>query len=152
LPWPSFPEAAALAGLSGAAANPDAIPFDDGVSNLLKHAFNLDLALPFTGDLPSRQRAGSLPRSGLSHDPSGSRWRVEFIRRKDPRLSYTATKSTSLAAGSFVPIAAQPLIEDIPGFSAWERVTLEEPVDPATTPHFFSRLEVEWLPPPAGDE
>lgn len=141
LPWPSFPEAAAMAGLAGLDASPDATPFHDGLPNLLKHAFNLNLATPYSGHLPNGIPAG-VPKSGIFHDETGSQWRIEFIRRKDPRLSYKPTKSNTLTNRSFVPMTAQPTIENIPGFPAWEHVTIHEPVDPFLTPRFFSRIEV----------
>jgi hypothetical protein len=34
-------------------------------------------------------------------------------------------------------------VEGIPGFPAWDHVTINEPVDLLTTPRFFSRVEVE---------
>lgn len=142
LPWPSFPETTALAGLSGTDAEPGATPFHDGVPNLLKHAFNLSLATPYA-DVVFNGIAAGLPEAGLVRNETGSRWRVAFVRRKDPRLTYTPMKSTSLANGSFVPMTGTPLGEDIPGFPAWERATVDEIVDPAITPRIFSRLEVK---------
>jgi len=142
LPWPSFPEATALAGLSGTDAEPGATPFHDGVPNLLKHAFNLSLATPYAGAVFNGIPAG-LPEAGLVRNETGSRWRVAFVRRKDPRLTYTPMKSTSLTIGSFLPMTGTSLVEDIPGFPAWERATVDEFVEPAISPRFFSRLEVK---------
>lgn len=142
LPWPSFSEAADLAGLGGADANPNATPFGDGVSNLLKYAFNVGLAEPYTNAAPNGT-PGGLPKAGLVESETGSHWRVEFVRRKDPRLTYTPMKSTSLAEESFVPMNGLLVAEDISGFPAWERVTIDEPVNPASTLRFFSRLRVE---------
>jgi hypothetical protein len=57
---------------------------------------------------------------------------------------------THIADSSFVPMTAQPLVENIPGFPAWERVIVEEPVDPAVSPRLFSRIQVAWSDAPGG--
>ncbi|WP_367874357.1 hypothetical protein [Luteolibacter sp. Populi] len=142
VPWPSFQEAAALAGLEGAAAGSEAEPFNDGVPNLLKHAFNLSLALPYTGEVASGF-PGGLPRGEFVRGETGDHWRIGFVRRKDPRLAYAPMKSTGLTQAAFEPVTADAIVEGIPGFPAWDHVTISEPVDLLTTPRFFSRVEVE---------
>ena len=122
----------------GPAAELDATPFGDGVGNLLKVAFNMDL----TGSDSSVMEAGGT--SGLPTyliDDSGAQtvFKVEFVRRKSSGLTYTAMKSTTLS--SFVPMTGATTVTDINGL--WERVVVEEPCDPMTTPKCFSRVQVE---------
>ena len=135
-----YEQAASAAGLTGNAALPNAIPFHDGVPNLLKFAFGLDLA----GSDARRMTSGGtigLPTAYL-HENGGTVFRVEYLRRKNSGLTYTPKKSTSLMGGSFTPLTGTPMVSDIGDGSLWERVTIDEPYNPATTPKLFTVVEV----------
>ncbi|MFO1438783.1 MAG: choice-of-anchor D domain-containing protein [Verrucomicrobiaceae bacterium] len=129
---------ASSAGLGASTGGLDSNPASDGLSNLLKYAFNLNPAvvdlhtlLPGTGTsgLPTVQRTGSGP---------GSVFRIEFIRRTTGGITYLPEKSTTLS--SWAPITTTPTVTPIaPG---WERVIIEEPADPATVDKIFSRVRV----------
>jgi hypothetical protein len=138
-PLAEFSALAAASGLSGDEALLDAIPFDDGVENLLKFAFNMNLAAPDVSTLADGGNSG-LPVAGLDESGDTPVWRVEFVRRKGSGLTYTPQISSTLEADSFAPMTGTPTVTDID--EEWERVVVEEPCDPATTPRCFSRIEV----------
>ncbi len=138
---PTFEEWAGAAGLTGADdAGPSAIPFGDGVENLLKYAFNL------TGSGPDRRvlvaGTGTAGLPCITLDRSVPALRFEYLRRKGSGLTYIPQLSTDLIA--WQPLAATPVVADID--AAWERVVIAEPCDPATIPRLFGRVAVV-LPP-----
>ncbi len=128
------------AGLSGPDGELAAIPFDDGVPNLLKFAFNMNLA---GADSSTMTAGGSSGLPTYSIDSSGAEtvWKVEFVRRKGSGLVYQPMKSTTL--GDFVPMTGEATVTDIPGETEWERVIVAEPCDPTTTPRCFSHVVVD---------
>ena len=131
-------DAFSTSGLSGDDALPDATPFSDGVPNLLKYAFNMNLAGPDSSTLAAGGSSG-LPVTSLDESGPEPVLRVEFVRRKGSGLIYTAQHSTGLNA--FEPMTGTTTVTDIDG--QWERVVVEEPCNPATTPQCFSRVAVE---------
>ncbi|MBK8092785.1 MAG: choice-of-anchor D domain-containing protein [Verrucomicrobiaceae bacterium] len=126
------------AGLSAVNGAPNANPLGDGISNLLKYAFDLNptavdlhILTPATGTsgLPTVERTGS----GAS-----TVFRIEFIRRISGGITYLPQKSNDLNIWS--PITTTPTVTPIsPG---WERVLIEEPADPALVNKIFSRVRV----------
>ena len=134
-----FDNLAAAAGLSGAAAQPTATPFGDGVPNLLKYAFQMNLAGPDVHVLPSGGNSG-LPIAQLVGIGGQTFYQVEFIRRKGSGLIYTPQKSTTLAPGSFGAMTGAITVQNLG--AECERVIVLEPVDLTTTPNFFTRLQV----------
>jgi sugar lactone lactonase YvrE len=144
-PTERFEKAAYAAGLRGADALPNATPFGDGVPNLLKYAFNMDLSRPDNSTLAPDGIAG-LPGHQLNQAGDSFVWRVEFLRRKQSGLVYTPLKSTVPPIDSFVPLSAPPTVTRID--QQWERVVIEESFDPHTTPRIFTRVTVELPSPP----
>ena len=132
-------DAAVAAGLFGGAAAPLAEPFDDGVPNLLKYAFNMNLAGPDTSSMAAGGNSG-LPGGGLVEVDGETFWRVEYVRRIGSGLTYTPKKSISLDPGSFVPLTGTQAVTSIDG--EWERVTVDEPCDPGTAATCFSHVVV----------
>lgn len=132
-------DAIAAAGLSGDDAPPLAEPFGDGVPNLLKYAFNMNLAGPDTSQMAAGGNSG-LPGGGLVEAGGQTFWQVEYVRRKGSGLVYTPKKSTTLVPESFVPLTGTQSVTSIDG--EWERVTVNEPCDPATTATCFSHVDV----------
>ena len=133
------------AGLSGLDRLPDAMPFRDGVSNLLKLAFNMDLSGFDNGELVPGAESG-LPSFRLVLSGDEFVWRVEYLRRRDSMIHYSVVKSTSLRPDDFHPMSgseevSQVFIDDETGVE-WERVVIEESVDLAATPRLFGRVEV----------
>ena len=131
-------QAAGLMGLNGL---PEATPFDDGVNNLLKYAFNLDLSGP-----DSRV----LEPSGVSGLPFGETFgvagdlffRFEYVGLTNNEVIYEPQMSPTLEPGSFVPIPGVPSQESID--TEWERFTFETPIDPENTPRNFFRVDVRF--------
>ncbi len=147
-------EALENAGLAELDATPAATPFGDGVENILKYAFNLDLSGP---DNRAMKKDGSsgLPGGGwvdgtasfMARSADGGiengnqkHWRIQFVRKKRSGLVYAAKKSTTLEAGSFVVLTGEETVEDID--EEWERVSILEPVDPTIDKRFFTKVEV----------
>lgn len=129
------------AGLGGSDAALLAAPNDDGVPNLIKYAFNMDLTAPDNNSMSSGGNGG-LPVGNLAENEAGEPvLRVEYVRRKGSGLVYSAVKSSTL--GTFTPMVGQVTVETIGGpGSQWERVIVDEPCDPATVDQCFSRVEV----------
>ncbi|MEO7317778.1 MAG: hypothetical protein ABIZ56_02190, partial [Chthoniobacteraceae bacterium] len=134
-----FDNVAAAAGLSGPAAAPNATPFGDGIANLLKYAFEMNLARPDVHPLPPSGNSG-LPSAQLVNIGGQTYWQFEFIRRKASGLIYTPLKSTSLALGSFVPMTGTRMVQNIG--AECERVIVLEPATPDITPAFFGKIQV----------
>lgn len=134
--------AAADAGLSGPDAAALATPFGDGVENLVKYAFNMDLGAADTSSLTPGSGSSGLPVFELDESGPSTVFSVEFIRRKGSGLVYTAKSSPDLGAGSFVEMNGSVVVEPILGNDEFERVTVSEPCDPATTPRCFGIVEV----------
>lgn len=102
----------------------DLTPQNDGVSNLLKFAFNLDPTKPDVRQLTAGggQTAG-LPAASVVNN----RLRIEFIRRKsatNPGITYTPLCGSDLSGWS-LPLTNESVASID---TEWERVTLEGPV------------------------
>jgi sugar lactone lactonase YvrE len=132
--------AMAAAGLTGANAMLNAIPHNDGMQNLLKYAFNMNLSGP---DSRTMAAGGSAGLPGITAQPNGgaSIFRFEFLRRIGSGLIYTAEKSGELTnPSSWLPLSDVPTV--IPVNATWERVIYEETYDASTTPRCFGRVVV----------
>lgn len=128
---------ASAAGLTGASALPAAMPFHDGVCNLLKYASNMNAGGPDIRRLNQGTGTAGLPVFTL--DRSGPEtFTVEFLRRKASGLVYTPKRSTNL--GSFVPMTGTPTVTGID--ATWERVVVKETVNTSATPRLFGIVEV----------
>lgn len=134
-----FALAMAAAGLSGDDALPDATPFHDGVGNLLKFAFNMNLEGPDARMMLPGGQAG-LPVFYFEVVEGESVWRLEYVRRREGGLTYEPVKSSTLAPGSFIPMTGVEMVEVID--AVWERVTIDEPYSPLTAPKMFGVVEV----------
>lgn len=135
-----YEQAVSAAGLTGAEAQANATPRGDGVKNILKYAFNMNLAasdmrvlLPGTGTagLPSVVLEGAGPIRTL---------KVEYLRRKNSGLLYQPKWSSSLDPAGFVQMAGTTDVVDID--TGWERVILRQNFDPNLTPKAFATVEV----------
>ena len=140
-PAQAYAGAAAAAGLSGGNASATATPFNDGVANLLKYAFNLNL-----GGSDNRVLAPGTGTAGLpviSRQGAGTSLvlRVEFLRRIGSGLDYVPMMSSTLAPGSWTPLLSAPAtVQEIN--STWERVIYEEPLPPMANPRMFGTVRV----------
>ncbi|MBK8091506.1 MAG: choice-of-anchor D domain-containing protein [Verrucomicrobiaceae bacterium] len=140
----SFATAVAAAGLSGADATFDATPHNDGVENLLKYAFNMNLGGP---DATTMSLNGTSGLPAITVHPNGinSIFRYEFLRRKNSNLIYTPQKSGELTnPASWTPLTDTPIA--IPIDATWERVIYEETYDATITLKCFGRVQVTLAP------
>ena len=136
----SYLVAAERAGLIGNDALPLATPFDDGVSNILKYAFNLDLSASDARHMTSDGDSG-LPSGELVEVNGEPCWRVQYVRRIGSAIIYTPMKSENLNADSFLPITETPEIQTID--DQWQRVVIEMPYDNAEQGSLFTRVRIE---------
>ncbi len=129
---------AAAANFSGAHAAASATPFNDGVENLLKYAFNLPAGTSSSRVLTRATGTSGLP--AISVDWSGAQPQlvIEFLRRKNSGLIYTPKSSATLA--NFEPITETPNVTSISDH--WERVVVKKTLDPTQTPTLFGRVDV----------
>ncbi|MEP2775627.1 MAG: hypothetical protein ABJQ29_03340 [Luteolibacter sp.] len=155
--------AAEEAGLMGASAEPDAIPFADGVENILKYAFNMDLSMADVSTLTPGSGNSGLPVFNVegsgsatatasssegqfaSRGPVGSEFKVEFIRRKGSGLTYTPKISTTLLPDSFSEMTGTETVSPVGTDGKFERVVVRQPYDPAVTPKAFGIVEVSGM-------
>lgn len=134
---PLYPLTAQAAGLTGADAQPGAQPFGDGVPNLVKFAFNMDLSKADCHRMAANGLSG-LPRFG-STGFSGV-CRFEYVRRIGGNPVYTPQSNSDLS-GAWSPIVGT--IQVYPIDETWERVihdiqTADEKL--------FNRVRVELHP------
>lgn len=135
-----FTQAMTDAGLTGDAATATAAPQSDGVANLTKYAFNLNLAAPDVRVLKPTVGMVGLPYiSPQGSGPAGV-FRFEFLRRRNSGLFYFPQASADLTPLSWSLLTSAPTVTTID--ATWERVVHEEPYDPITTPRLFGRVEV----------
>jgi hypothetical protein len=116
----------------------------DGIAKLLEYAFNLDPSHTDQGIYDP----GVIPGSGLPRmivtpgDPAGKLLSLQFLRRKNAGLIYTAQFGSGL--GDFAPANTPPQVENID--SIWERVTVADPGGSGPARR-YGRVAVTMAPP-----
>lgn len=138
IPGGAYGEWAAVGSLSGADAAADAVPYHDGVPNILKYAFNMNPAGPDTSVLLPGTGTSGLPFSSVAQNSTGAVFRMEYIRRKSGDLTYAPLISTDLV--SYQPMTGDTTVIDIS--PDWERVVIQKPCDLAATPRLFATVKV----------
>ena len=119
---------------------PEAEPFGDGVANLLKYAFKLDLAGPDSRRLERGAGAASgLPAVELDDTGESPELVFEFLRRRNSGLVYQPKFSTGLE--SWTATNGGETVEPIN--DEWERVTVSQPADPGDGDRMFGKVTVE---------
>ena len=135
-----YDQAASTAGLSGVDAQANATPRGDGVKNILKYAFNMNLASSdFRTVLPSTGTAG-LPSVALEGTGPTRTLKVEYLRRKNSGLLYQPKWSSVLNLGGWVQMTGNTYVVDID--TAWERVIVRQDFDTSITAKAFATVEV----------
>lgn len=119
-----YSSAVSAAGLSGTASLTESMPFGDGVSNLIKFAFHLDLSGPDFHFLTPGTGTSGLPVITCLTNVSPAKLRFEFVRNTVNGLVYSPVKSDSL--NNWVPLSSTPVVEAIGG--SWERVVYLEDI------------------------
>ncbi len=132
-------------GLSEVGSAPEAIPFSDGVPNLLKYAFNMDGERADRTVMAKETGTAGLPHVSVERTGFETMFRVEYLRRKGGELGYVPKISTDLV--NFVPMTEIPTVAEID--ANWERVTVRKAVDTALVPRLFAIVQVERLQTPA---
>lgn len=125
-------------GLSGNSALPSSSPARDGLSNLLKFAFNLDPTRADLRVLKSATGTAGQPFFSLERSGSFHFFRVEFLRRKATDLQYTPMLTTDLR--NFEPMTGTTTVTSID--NTWERVVIRQTVDPSSLRKLFGRVAV----------
>jgi len=139
--FPGYGGGITAAGLSGADASPLAIPFNDGVENILKYAFNLDLSGPDSRVLEVGGNAG-LPRCSVIESGGERFFRLQYLEREDNQLVYTPQISSNLALDSFASVTGTRTEQVID--SEWSLITIDRRIDSASTPRDFFRVMVSF--------
>lgn len=129
---------ASTGGLSGGAAAAAATPFNDGVPNMLKFAFNMNAAGPDVRVLATGSGTAGLPAFSMDRSGAQPQFTVEFLRRKGSGLVYTPKVSSDLI--NFGPMTGTTTVTSVS--DQWERVILKKAVTTATTPKLFGIVEV----------
>ncbi|QJE96554.1 choice-of-anchor D domain-containing protein [Luteolibacter luteus] len=129
------------AGLAGNDASSDAEPFDDGLINLVKYAFNMDGSRQDNHILVPGTGLSGLPHISVEGSGDHSFLRVEFVRRRAGGVSYTVQASPDLLE-EFKGVTISPDV--FPIDDIWERVVVRKPFDPALEPLGFARVRVTF--------
>ena len=132
---------AADAGLSGNDLLPQAIPQNDGVENIIKFAFNMDLSAPASNVLSNTGTSG-LPLVAVIEDSQNKKFQLKYIRRKNSGLTYTPMYSTTLDPQSYLPFYGTETVNDID--ESFERVCVELPIDIADLCACFGIVKVDY--------
>ncbi|WP_035608328.1 lamin tail domain-containing protein [Haloferula sp. BvORR071] len=135
----SYQQWAASAFLTGGDALTWAEPHHDGVSNLLKYAFNLDGSNPDRRTLTPGTGIQGLPAIIHGGSGAGTTLSVEYLRRRNSGLVYTPQLSSTLS--SFIPFSAAESVTTIDG--AWERVVVAESLGSTPPDRLFASVKVE---------
>jgi hypothetical protein len=107
-------------------ALPNAIPFEDGVENILKYAFNMNAGGADHSRLIPGVGTAGLPALGITSVEAEQTIRFEFLRRKRGTVNYTPLQSSDLSEGSWVLASENEIVSHID--IEWERVTMDAPV------------------------
>ena len=137
--WDAYFEAVTAAGLSGSRALFLAAPFGDGVENLLKYAFNMNLAGPDWRRIErGASGASGLPAIELDAAAGTPALVIEFLRRRNGGLVYTPKFSSDMEEWTAAdgPETVE-LIDD-----EWERVTVTQPAETGDGNRMFGRVKV----------
>jgi alpha-tubulin suppressor-like RCC1 family protein len=132
---------AANSQLTGPDAAAEASPFGDGVKNLLKYAFNMNLGGVDIRILVPGVGTEGLPFVTVSEGGNGNTLYVEFVRRRGSGLVYTPQRSPNLDAASWTPFSSAPQV--IPIDDQWERVIYVESPPGAPGSSYFARVKVD---------
>lgn len=112
------------------------IPRGDGVPMLLKYAFNLNPDKPDARTLIPGTGIAGLPCLTLDDTRDPPVFRLEYLRRKNSGPNYAALQMADPGKGPRVPMSGTTTTTDID--PDWQRVTIEQPINPLTPRRFFT--------------
>jgi len=127
-----------FAGLQGSDAKPGASPQNDGVSNLMKWASNLNLAGHDQRLLDQPDSVVGQPYFEIVESEGDVVFRVRFLRRKDTTLIYEAQFTNYL--DHFWKMNGSETVDPID--ATWERVTIDSVIDQKNGAYGFGRIKV----------
>ncbi len=133
-PRAAFDRWVSASGLAETNALPGSNPMNDGVTNLVKYAFNID-ALEQAAVMSEAGTSG-LPGISVSHTNGRTVFRLEYLRRKNSGLVYSPEVSGDMIR--FSPMRGTMATAGID--SEWERVAVS--LDVGNTPSMFARVQV----------
>ena len=125
-------------GLTGPDANPGTSLPRDGISNLLRYAFNITPSVNSPASIQPGVGNSGLPYIVRIITPSGPVLRYEHVRRRGATLIYTPKKSTDLIA--WIPLTSVPTISNIDAL--WERIIYDESLPPSESERMFGVFEI----------
>lgn len=132
-----FNLAAAEAGLQGDDALPEATPFNDGITNLERYAFNLPLDSPSQSTIEDGGNAG-FPRLSIEQIGGETYWKLQYVRRLNSGVIYSPVSSTTVD-GTYTAITTDPTVTTVD--SSWERIEI---LELATEEKLFVKVEVSF--------
>lgn len=134
-----FESEVAEAGLVGEDAGESATPFNDGVTNLAKYAFGMNLAKADSSTLSAGSEGGGLPLVTFVAEAI----RIEYLRRRGGDLHYEPMMTATLEQPSWEPAAGAVEVTQLN--ELWERVVHTVPHEPASLPErCFVKVSVGW--------
>lgn len=134
-----FESEVAEAGLVGEDARESATPFNDGVTNLGKYAFGMNLAKADSRTFSAGSEEGGLPL--VTFVTEGIR--IEYLRRRGGDLHYEPMMTATLEQPSWEPAAGA--VEVLRLNDLWERVVHTVSHAPAALPErYFVKVRVGW--------
>ncbi len=110
----------------------------DGIRNLMEWAFGLNPTVANVARLVPGTGTTGLPAVMLTGSGSTRRLVLEYVRRKNVMLTYTAQFASAPGAASWQTAANAPVVTDIDAF--WERVVVEDTVTVGEQPRRFGRV------------
>lgn len=151
---PTLREWATQNGLSLEQSAPDASPAGDGISNLLKYAFNMQALESYTGT--AAIMAPASPGSPLSGGNSGlpvvytaddGRLEIQYVRRRNASgsVTYQAQFSSNLTSAWEPATGTETVVRgdtDSSLGTEWERVTVRDTAPASTPTTRFARVKV----------
>ena len=131
--------------LSGTAANPNSSPHQDGISNLLKFAFNLDPTKADTRHIDALGNSG-LPLPTATQTINGPTLQIVSVQRRNtPGLVYTAEFSDTIDDWTASEITSTP-VQSTMLDTTWDRVVFQDPeIYPGG--NRFGRIRITYTPP-----
>ncbi len=129
------------AGLSGNDAQPGASPQLDGIPNILKFAFNMDLSRPAFTAINEASNFG-LPIADVVQNGQTQTFQLKFVRQKNSALTYTPIYSQSPDRSSFVPLTG--IETTTPINDSFERVCIDSTVILQESSPIFGLVKVEY--------
>lgn len=137
-----FDDEMADEGYFGVDADPSTVHFPDGLSNLTKYAFNLQLDERDAREFDPALLRG-LPRFRIIEVDGVKYSQFEYSRRKNSGLIYTPMKAADSSLSSFVPMTGEVIEGGFGGPAGRGYTYIRNPYDPTRDLSCFGYVRVE---------